>query len=77
MGNSKSTIPRSTSSKKNDDKRYVVCPVCGGLLAKSNDGTSSQQSCHRCGWALEYTLDSIETGFVLTIRASSKEQVAR
>lgn len=72
MGNSK-----LNTSKKNDGKRYVVCPVCGGLLAKSNDGTSSQQSCHRCGWSLEYTVDSIDAGFVLTIRAISKEQVAR
>ena len=66
-----------SNEKKNDDKRYVVCPVCGGLLAKSNDGTESQQACHRCGWSLEYTLQSVETGFVLTIRANSKAATAK
>lgn len=63
--------------KKNDDKRYVVCPVCGALLAKSSDGSSSQQACHRCGWSLEYTLQQIDTGFVLTIRANSKAAIAK
>lgn len=63
---------KQSEMKKTDDKRYVTCPVCGALLAKSGDGTSSQQSCHRCGWSLEYGLQKEEDGFVLTIRAKRK-----
>lgn len=63
-------------SKKTDDKRYIVCPVCGVLLAKSSDGTSSQQSCHRCGWSLDYgLLKDGDNGFVLTIKAQKKDSV--
>ncbi len=61
-------------TKCRDNKRYVVCPVCGALLSKSSDGTESQQPCHRCGWSMEYSIQKTdETSFTLTIRAQSKE----
>ena len=66
---------KKTETKKIDDKRYVHCPVCGGLLSKSKNVTASQQSCHRCGWVLEYGLQADENGsFVLNIRAWKIEQ---
>ena len=58
--------------QKTDEKRYVTCPVCGALLAKSGDGTSCEQSCHRCGWSLDYGLRKDGDGFILTIRAQKK-----
>lgn len=66
---------KKTETKKIDDKRYVHCPVCGGLLAKSKNGTASQQSCHRCSWSLEYKLQADENGgFLLIIKAWKIEQ---
>lgn len=65
-------------AKCRDNKRYVVCPVCGALISKSSDGTECQQACHRCGWTIEYNLKKgDDNSFILTVKAQSKETVKK
>lgn len=57
-----------------NDRQYKIhCPICGTMISKSREGTSSEVDCAKCKGALDY---SIENGriTVTVVRWSPKHR---
>lgn len=56
-----------------NDRQYEIhCPICGAMLSKSREGTSSEVNCAKCKGLLDYSIES--SRITVTVKKWSTKQ---